>query len=74
MAEVSGTPPALVLTDLYRAFAGLVAVSGLSLEVARGEVLGLLEDLGLAAILLLTLVYGAVGVRLFHRRHLSPER
>jgi ABC-2 type transport system ATP-binding protein len=46
MAEVSGTPPALVLTDLYRAFDGLVAVDGLSLEVARGEVLGLLGPNG----------------------------
>jgi ABC-2 type transport system permease protein len=28
----------------------------------------------LTAILILTLVYGALGVHLFHRRHLSPER
>ena len=39
-------PPVLRLTEISRSFGPVTALKGISLEIRRGEVIGLVDDLG----------------------------
>jgi ABC-2 type transport system ATP-binding protein len=57
----SATPPALSATNLSRRFGGREVVHGLSLELARGEVLGLLGHNGAGKSTTLQMLTGALA-------------
>ncbi len=59
--QPSGTgvdPPALQLVDITKTFPGVRANDRISLEVARGEILGLLGENGAGKTTLMNIVYG----------------